>query len=162
MKVGLVSDTHGLLRPELFDLFDGVERILHAGDVGDEEILDDLAAIAPVTAVWGNVDGESVRRRTREQAELECDGVRVVLVHGHGVADPDELPGLFPDADVVVHGHTHVPRCERVGGLWLVNPGSAGPRRIDRPVTAAVAELRPDGVRVRHHDLLLLAGRGGR
>jgi hypothetical protein len=86
----------------------------------------------------------------------------VILVHGHGVPDPVELPGLFPDADVVVHGHTHLPRCERIGGLWLVNPGSAGPRRIDRPVTAAVAEFRPDRVRVRHYDLLLLAGRGPR
>jgi len=111
-RIGLISDTHGHLRSSVFTVFDGVDLILHAGDVEDSDILTDLMTIAPVTAVSGNVDGSEIRAAVPEEATLEVDGVLIALIHGHQV-HPDYrlLPGRFPDAAVIVHGHTHVPRC---------------------------------------------------
>ena len=146
VTVGVVSDTHGLLRPEVLRLFRGVDLILHAGDVGDPRILTDLAAIAPVRAVWGNVDGWDVRRETEEDVRAEVDGAIVAVVHGHRVADYDQLPDLYPDARVIVHGHSHVPKVDLRGdGRLVLNPGSAGPKRLGKPVTAALLRIRPDG-----------------
>lgn len=142
--MGVVSDTHGLLRPEVLRLFRGVDLILHAGDVGDPHILTDLAAVAPVRAVWGNVDGWEVRRETEEDVRAEVGGVSVAVEHGHRVSDHDELLDLHPDARVVIHGHTHLPRVERrADGRVLLNPGSAGPRRFRKPVTAALMRAGP-------------------
>ncbi|HEX2091675.1 MAG TPA: metallophosphoesterase family protein [Longimicrobiaceae bacterium] len=143
MRVGIISDTHGLLRPEVFTVFEGVEHVLHAGDVGPAELLTELEAIAPVTAVWGNTDGWEVRGRVREVARVELDGVRVVVVHGMQVGSPTpaKVAAAYPDADLVVFGHSHRPVVERVGAILAVNPGSAGPRRFRDPVTVAVAEL---------------------
>lgn len=140
--VGLVSDTHGRLRPELLDLFRGVDRILHAGDVGVPEILTRLEEVAPVIAVRGNVDPGSVRERTRESFVGEVAGLRIAVVHGHVTTDPAALVGRFTGADVIVHGHTHEPRVLRVEGALIVNPGSAGPRRPGKPVTAGLLEVR--------------------
>lgn len=143
MRVGIVSDTHGLLRPELFERLAGVEHILHAGDVGPAELLDELAAIAPVTAVWGNTDDWDVRNRVPEVARVELAGVSVVVVHGQqfGSPTPAKLASAHPDAGLVVFGHSHVAVIERVGATLAVNPGSAGPRRFSRPVTVALATL---------------------
>lgn len=151
MKVGLISDTHGLLRPEVFAAFDGVEHILHAGDVGAVEILTELRAIAPVTAVWGNTDGFDVRERLAETATLTLAGVHIAVVHGHqyGAPTPGALAGAFPAADLVVSGHSHRPVIERVGRTLAVNPGSAGPRRFSLPVTVAIAELENGASEVR-------------
>lgn len=140
--VGLVSDTHGRLRPELLDLFRGVDRILHAGDVGDPEILACLEEVAPLIAVRGNVDPGSVRQRTRESFVGEVAGLRIAVVHGHVTTDPAALADRFAGADVVVHGHTHEPRVLRRQGLVIVNPGSAGPRRPGKPVTAGLLGVR--------------------
>jgi putative phosphoesterase len=151
MRVGIVSDTHGLLRPELFEALDGVEHILHAGDIGSLDILAELEALAPVTAVWGNTDGWEVGHRVREVAEVELGGVGVVVIHGHqlGSPTPAALAARYPDAGLVVFGHTHQPLIERVGGVLAVNPGSAGPRRFRLPVSLALATMDEGSVEVR-------------
>lgn len=152
--LGVLSDTHGLLRPELFEVFEGVDRILHAGDVGDPDILVDLEALAPVHAVWGNVDGSEVRSRAREAVEVEVRGFSVAMSHGHRVAPAYErLLDRFPGADLVVHGHTHEPSLRRVGAVLLLDPGSAGHRRFRNPVTAALVEVGRDGPRVEFVEL---------
>lgn len=154
MRVGLISDTHGHLRPEVFDRLEGVEHILHAGDVGPPDVLADLRALAPVDAVWGNTDGWDVRDVTSERLVVELDGWQFAVVHGHRVADFDALTAQFPGADVILHGHSHVPRWDRVGEAWILNPGSAGPGGEGWPPSVAVAELSPAGVAVVHLDLL--------
>ncbi|HEV2147147.1 MAG TPA: metallophosphoesterase family protein [Longimicrobiaceae bacterium] len=145
MKVGIISDTHGLLRPEVFSVFEGVEHILHAGDVGPVDLLVELEAIAPVTAVWGNTDGWEVHGRVPEVARVELAGVRVTVVHGMQVGSPTpaKVAAAYPGADLVVFGHSHRAVVEQVGGVLAVNPGSAGPRRFRDPVTVALAELSP-------------------
>lgn len=135
-RLGLVSDTHGLLRPEVVVALAGVARVLHAGDVGDPAVLEGLARVAPVDAVRGNNDGGSSLPLERR---LRVEDVEVLLVHEAA----DAVPG---GARVVVHGHSHRPGIvERDGVLW-VNPGSAGPRRFRLPV--AVGFLVVDGARV--------------
>jgi len=129
--VGLISDTHGLLRPEVFEAFHGVELILHAGDVGGREILTQLRAIAPVHAVYGNTDrpGEA---GLVESIDLALGGLNVHVSHGHelGSPTPAKLRAAY-SADVIVYGHTHTPLIERLHGALVVNPGAAGPRRFD-------------------------------
>ena len=158
MKIGIISDTHGLLRPEVFDAFAGVEHVLHAGDVGSADILTELVALAPVTAVWGNTDGWDVRERVPEMARVTLGGVQVAVVHGHrlSAARPGPAAEAFADAGLVVFGHSHQPVIEQVGGVLAVNPGSAGPRRFRGPVTVAIAEIS-DG-RVTAHLVPLLRG----
>jgi uncharacterized protein len=149
VRVGIVSDTHGLLRPELFARLAGVDRILHAGDLGPAELLTELEAIAPVTAVWGNTDGWDLRARLPEVARLTLEGVSVAVAHGHrlGSPKPASVAALFPDAGLVVFGHTHQPLIRRVGEALVVNPGSAGPRRFSLPVTIALATVEGGSVR---------------
>lgn len=143
MKIGIISDTHGLLRAQVFDVFAGVEHILHAGDVGDADILTELEAIAPVTAVWGNVDGMDLRGRVPEVARLELGGVRIAMLHGMqlGSPTPEKAAAAHPDTGLVIFGHSHRPLVRQVGTVLAVNPGSAGPRRFKDPVTVALAEL---------------------
>lgn len=148
--VGVISDTHGLLRPGVFEAFQGVCHILHAGDVGDAAILEDLAALAPVTAVWGNMDGQDIRAVTQEEAILEVARTSIALIHGHQTADYGRLPARFPTASVIVHGHTHQPSERRIDGRLILNPGSAGPRRPGKPVTVALLRLDSGGTRARH------------
>lgn len=149
MKLALLSDTHGLLRPTLWPHLDGVDRILHAGDVGPVSILDELEAVAPVTAVWGNTDGFDVRARVPEVARIDLAGRSVVVLHGHrlGNPTPEALARLHPEADLIVFGHTHVPVIRTVGRGLAVNPGSCGPRRRDLAPTLVRAEFLPSGVR---------------
>lgn len=151
MKIGIISDTHGLLRAEVFEVFDGVEHILHAGDFGDVGILDELAAIAPVTGVWGNVDGWDVRGRVPEVARVELAGARVVVLHGlqFGSPTPEKAAAAYPDADLVVFGHSHRPVIRQVGSVLAVNPGSAGRQRFRDPVTVALAEIEDGRVTAR-------------
>jgi uncharacterized protein len=143
MKIGLISDTHDLLRAEVFEHFAGVEHILHAGDVGEPGILSELQAIAPVTAVWGNTDGWELRRALPEVARVTLEGVDVVVVHGQqwGSPTPENAAEAFPDAGLVVFGHSHQPIIERIGSVLAVNPGSAGPARFRTRPTLAVGEL---------------------
>ncbi|MEJ2312830.1 MAG: metallophosphoesterase family protein [Gemmatimonadales bacterium] len=148
--VGVISDTHGLLRPGVFKAFRGVSHILHAGDVGDPLILEDLATLAPVTAVWGNMDGSEIRAVTREEAVVELARTPIAVIHGHQLSDYGSLPARFPTARVIVHGHTHLPSLDRIDDALVLNPGSAGPRRAGKPVTVALLELDSDGAHARH------------
>jgi putative phosphoesterase len=129
--VGLVSDTHGLVRGTVHDALAGVELILHAGDVGGEEILDELRLIAPVRAVFGNTDPADLPG-LEEEILLTVGGVRVHVSHGHevGTPTPAKLAERY-DADVLVYGHTHRQLVTRIGGRLVINPGAAGPRRFN-------------------------------
>lgn len=137
--IGLIADTHGLLRPAVHDALAGVELILHAGDVGGDDILDELATIAPVEAVYGNNDPPGHPRLTN-RIERAFDGVRVLVTHGHelGRPRPEALLAHY-DADVVVYGHTHRQLVHGDAGRLVVNPGAAGPRRFD--LVPSVARL---------------------
>lgn len=129
--VGLISDTHGLVRSDVHDALAGVELILHAGDVGGQEILDELALIAPVRAVFGNTDPEDSHGLVQE-ISITIGGVRVHVSHGHEVGSPSpaKLAERY-DADVLVYGHTHRQLVTRIGGRLVINPGAAGPRRFN-------------------------------
>ncbi len=151
MIVGLISDAHGLLPPEVLKLFRQVDHILYAGDAVRPEVLSDLATLAPLDAVWGNVDGPDVRTRAKESVRVDLGGVRFAMAHGHLVSPRfDLLLDEFPDADVIVHGHSHRPRLDRVAGRWLVNPGAARSPRGGSPPSVALAEIRDGGVRFSH------------
>jgi len=130
IRVGLIADTHGLLRPDVHRAFAGVSRILHAGDVCGDEILDELETIAPVDAVRGNCD-EAWDSRLKERLDVEIGGVRIHVSHGDelGRPRPAQVAAAY-DADVCVYGHTHQQSIARVNGRLMVNPGSAGPRRF--------------------------------
>ncbi len=143
MRIGLISDTHGRLRNEVFALFEGVERILHAGDIGPLDLLTELEAVAPVTAVWGNTDRLDVRQHVSERVRLELAGRTLVLLHGHqlGSPRPESLREACPDADIIVYGHTHRPLVAEHGGALIVNPGSAGAARFGLAPSVALLVL---------------------
>jgi uncharacterized protein len=143
MRIGLISDTHGRLRASVFDAFAGVDLILHAGDVGPASILDELETIAPVRAVVGNTDGFALRGRAVEEVHLELEGYSVVVVHGHMLGSPNAhtLRGEYPDADIIVYGHTHRQRVDEVDGCLIINPGAAGPARFDLKPAVAVLTI---------------------
>jgi uncharacterized protein len=130
LRVGLISDTHGLLRPEALAALKGSDYLIHAGDIGDPAILEQLAELAPLTAVRGNNDAGPEWAAVPETAVLEAGGARILVIH-----DLNEL-ALDPQGyQAVVSGHSHQPRCERRGGVLYVNPGSAGPRRFSLPIS---------------------------
>jgi len=140
--IGLVSDTHGLIRNSLFEALAGVSQILHAGDVGGRAVLDALSAIAPVLAVYGNVD--PIDESLPESVEIEEGGLSIHVSHGHELGSPAPARLLARyTADVIVFGHTHRPLVQRDGHRLVVNPGAAGPRRFD--VEPSVAILRISG-----------------
>ena len=131
--VGLISDTHGLLRPGVYAALTGVELILHSGDVGGSDILDELRLIAPVRAVFGNTDPPGTPGLA-EEIVVAIDGLMVHVSHGHEVGSPTpaKLAARY-DADVVIFGHSHRPLVSRVGKQLFVNPGAAGPKRFSLP-----------------------------
>jgi uncharacterized protein len=138
LKIGLISDTHGLLRPEALRALRGSGHIIHAGDIGDRAILEALQEMAPVTAVRGNNDRDRWARAIRETAELELDGARIYVIHNLAeLAIDPAAAGLH----AVVSGHSHRPRIERKDGVLYVNPGSAGPRRFALPVGVAAITI---------------------
>jgi uncharacterized protein len=146
MRLGVISDTHGLLRPEVFEVFEDVDHILHGGDVGPVAILDELGTIAPVTAVYGNTDDWDVRSRLPQVARLELDGFTIVVTHGDqfGTPTPDKLQAAFPGAEIIVFGHTHRPVLTLVDVVVTVmNPGGAGARRFKLPPSVGILELEP-------------------
>ncbi|NUO37547.1 MAG: metallophosphoesterase family protein [Gemmatimonadaceae bacterium] len=128
--IGLISDTHGLVRPRVHEALAGVELILHAGDVGGDEVLDELALIAPVLAVYGNTDPPG-QPRLAESIERMVDGVSIHVSHGHEVGSPTPARLLARyAAQVIVYGHTHRQHVAHVDGRLVVNPGAAGARRF--------------------------------
>jgi uncharacterized protein len=140
--IGLISDTHGLVRPECFDALRDVELIFHAGDVGGREVLAILAKIAPVQAVFGNTDPPGDPSLSAHFAET-IDGVTIHVSHGNEVGSPTPQKLLDRyDADVLVFGHTHRPLVARAGRRLVVNPGAAGPRRFHYEPSVARLTLR--------------------
>ena len=147
--VGLISDTHGLLRPGVHEALAGVELILHAGDVGGDDVLLELEQIAPVRAVYGNTDPPGHPRLAGEIDET-IGGVRVHVSHGHelGAPTPDKLLARYV-ADVLVYGHTHKPLVVQASDRWVVNPGAAGPRRFNVVPSVARMTIRDRVVEVK-------------
>ena len=152
MKIGLISDTHGLLRPEALAALAGCDHILHAGDIGKPEILDALRQLAPLTVVRGNNDeGLDWAEALSETLQLELAGVGIHLTHQVSQV-PTDLP---PSIDVVVTGHSHKPLIERRDGrLWL-NPGSAGPRRFKLPIGVGLLHIEDGEARAELIELQL-------
>jgi putative phosphoesterase len=141
LRIGLISDTHGLLRPDVHRALAGVSRILHAGDVCGDDILDELELIAPVQAVHANCD-EAGDPRLPERLDLVIGGLRVHVSHGHELGRPGGATiAAAYDADVCVYGHTHRQLIERVGERLVINPGAAGPRRFDLAPSVAVLTI---------------------
>jgi uncharacterized protein len=146
MRLGVIADTHGLLRPEVFQAFAKVDHILHAGDVGPPDLLTELEALAPVTAVYGNTDGMELRSKLPQVAAMELDGFDIILTHGDqlGSPTPEKLNQAFPDAQIIVYGHTHKPVLTTVDVVVTVmNPGGAGHRRFGLAPSVGILELEP-------------------
>ena len=146
MRLGVISDTHGLLRSEVFDVFREVDHILHGGDVGKWDVLVELQVLAPVTAVYGNIDDLDIRSKLPQVAEIELDGFRVVVTHGDqlGSPTPAKLHEAFPGAEIIVYGHTHKPLLELVDKtVTVMNPGGAGAPRFGLPPSVGILELEP-------------------
>ena len=135
--IGLVSDTHGLLRPEVVSGLAGVEMILHMGDVEDPSILDALGRIAPVHAVRGNVDYGAWADRLPRATVVDAYGASLYLIHNIAALDIDPVAA---GVRMVLYGHSHQPDAEERNGIWYVNPGSIGPRRFDLPISYALLQ----------------------
>ncbi len=146
MRLGVISDTHGVLRPEVFEVFREVDHVLHGGDVGKWDVVVELQALAPVTAVYGNVDDHDIRSRLPQVAEIELDGFRIVVTHGDqlGSPTPAKLHAAFPTAEIIVYGHTHKPLLELVDKtVTVMNPGGAGVPRFGLLPSVGILELEP-------------------
>ncbi|RJR41542.1 MAG: metallophosphoesterase [Desulfobacteraceae bacterium] len=142
-RIGIISDTHGLLRPSVMDALCGVSMILHAGDVGSRPVLTELRRIAPLVAVRGNVDRGPWTRRLKMREYVEIAGTACYLLHD--IADLDLDPAAA-GIRLVVYGHSHRPRLFEKKGVMYLNPGSVGPRRFKLPISMAYLMLGDDGV----------------
>lgn len=138
MRIGVISDTHGLLRDEVREFLRNCDHIIHAGDVGDIDTLNELRAIGPMTAVYGNVDAGRWASSLPPDTHFTLGGRSFYLIHNIHYAEADLENGGF---DVVVYGHSHMPEIRRAGPVTYLNPGSAGPRRFGRPVSYARIEI---------------------
>lgn len=150
--IGVISDTHGLLRPEAVDYLAGSDLIIHAGDIGSPDVLVGLARIAPVTAIRGNIDKDPWGMGYPD-FEVSVVGKKTIYVI-HSLNDLD----LDPEAagfDVVVSGHSHIPKAEKRGGVLYLNPGSAGPRRFKLPIALAMLTVREDAIEAEIHEIEL-------
>jgi putative phosphoesterase len=151
-RVGLISDTHGLMRPEALTALAGVAHIVHAGDIGTPEILTQLRAIAPVTAVRGNNDKGAWARGIAEHEVVEIGGKSIYVLHDLKELDVDPTASGF---SVVVTGHSHKPLITTRDDVLYVNPGSAGPRRFKLPICVAMLEIAGDAVHAEIRELNL-------
>lgn len=144
MRIGIISDTHGLLRPEAVERLAGVHHIIHAGDIGRPEVISDLRKIAPTTAVRGNIDRDEWAAGYPLTALVKLGGRSFYVLHNLAELDIDPAAAGI---DVIVSGHSHRPRIETVDGVIYLNPGSAGPRRFSLPIALATLELSDDAIR---------------
>lgn len=138
MRIGVISDTHGLVRPEALAILDGCACIIHAGDIGKPEVLDALQALAPLEVIRGNVDSGEWASAIPERLDLEVGGLRIHVLHDLKTLDLDPVA---EQVDVVIAGHSHQPRIEEVGGVLYLNPGSAGRRRFSLPISLALLDI---------------------
>jgi putative phosphoesterase len=150
-KIGLISDTHGLLRPEALDALQGSELILHAGDVGKPEILDALRAIAPLVAIRGNVDAGSWASALPATEVVETDRALIYMLHDVNALDLDPVAAGF---QIVLSGHSHKPARGLRSGVLYINPGSAGPKRFSLPTSIAQLDLGANPWKVDFVDIL--------
>ncbi|MBB4381807.1 metallophosphoesterase family protein [Bradyrhizobium sp. SBR1B] len=148
-RIGIISDTHGLLRPQAERGLTGVDHIIHAGDIGRPEIVNALRRIAPVTAIRGNVDSGEWARNYPDTNLVRLAGKSIYVLHDLKTLKADISAGI----DVIVSGHSHVPKIDTVGGVLYLNPGSAGRRRFKLPITVATLEITHEGMRSEIHDL---------
>jgi len=148
-KIGIISDTHCLFRPEIRKLFDGVDHILHAGDIGRPPVLHELQAIAPVTAVLGNVDIPKWFPDCAKEVVVEAGNHRIIMLHN---IDDLNLDPKAADIDIVIFGHSHKPYAKCKKGVWYINPGSAGPHRFMTSATVATLTFEDD-ISIKHHTI---------
>src|SRR3978361_1766656 len=151
-RIGIISDTHGLLRPEAERRLTGVDHIVHAGDIGRPEIVDALRRIAPVTAIRGNVDSGEWAREYPDTELVRLAGKSIYVLHDLKTLQAD------PGVDVIISGHSHVPNVDTVGGVLYLNPGSAGRRRFKLPITRQDLQARRTRDARRPRDQLALYG----
>ena len=142
LRIGVVADTHGLLRPEIEELLAGVAHIVHAGDIGSPDVIAGLERIAPVIAIRGNVDTGDWADHYPETRMITLGGCRIYILHDIKTL---QLDPVASGVDVIVCGHSHRHRIETVRGVLILNPGSAGPRRFNLPITVATLDLTPGG-----------------
>jgi uncharacterized protein len=138
MRIGVISDTHGLLRPEALAALQGCERIIHAGDIGKPEVLERLRELAPLDVIRGNVDSGDWATAIPEALDLEIDGLRVYITHD---VKTMKIDPVAERVDVVIAGHSHQPKIEEVNGVLYLNPGSAGRRRFKLPISLALLDI---------------------
>jgi len=146
LRIGLISDTHGLLRPEALDFLAGSDHIVHGGDIGGPDILERLGALAPLTVVRGNNDTAVWARSIPETARLELGGVGLFVIHDLKALEVDPAAAGLR---VVIAGHSHKPSCTERGGVLYVNPGSAGRRRFSLPISAGELSIENGEVAVK-------------
>jgi putative phosphoesterase len=152
-SIGVISDTHGLLPRQIFTLFEGVDLIIHAGDIGRDDLLIDLGAIAPVRAVSGNVDGVPTRERPLT-LQLITPAGKIAVTHGHLAHapsyDPEKMLRHFAEfaPDILIYGHSHIPQLRQAGDAWILNPGSAGHPRFGRGPSIALITVPSPGAPV--------------
>ena len=149
-KIGIISDTHGLLRPEALFALSGSDLIIHAGDIGPREILDKLAQIAPVTAVRGNVDLDGWCSELKLSERIAVEGTSICVIHDIATLALDPVTAGI---GVVIYGHSHRPDITERAGVTYLNPGSAGPRRFSLPVSVATLDVTGNGIEARLHEL---------
>ena len=143
IQVGLISDTHSLLRPEAVEALRGSDYIIHAGDIGSPDVLNQPGQLALVTAIRGNIDKAEWASEYPDEEVLEVDGVFFYVIHNLHDIDLDPVAAEF---NVVVSGHSHKPKIEETNGVLYVNPGSAGPRRFSLPISVAKLKITKDGI----------------
>jgi len=146
MRLGVISDTHGIVPPKVFEIFEQVDHIIHAGDLGTIDVLAELEAVAPVTAVYGNVDGFDLRGRLPKVAHEELYGLLVTVTHGDQFGQPNAvvLRREFPEAEVLIYGHTHRARLKLVDKtVTVMNPGSPTQPRGGHLPSVGIMELEP-------------------
>jgi uncharacterized protein len=157
MKIGIISDTHGLLRPEAVELLRGSEHIIHAGDIGSPEIIPALEKIAPVTAIRGNVDTQPWARRFAETEVVELEGLHIYVTHDANALDLNPKAAGFA---AVISGHSHQPKQETKDGVLYFNPGSAGPRRFKLPISVGRMEIDGRNVSAEILEIRVAANQG--
>jgi hypothetical protein len=150
MRIGIISDTHGLLRPEAADRLADVHHIIHAGDIGSPEVITCLRRIAPTTAIRGNIDRDEWARNYPDTELVKLAGRSIYVLHNLKELNLDPV---VSGIDIVVSGHSHRPTIETIDGVLYLNPGSAGPRRFTLPIALATLELTDNGVQPRIHTL---------
>ena len=156
MIIGVISDTHGLLRPEAVELLRGSEHIIHAGDIGSANIIPALEKIAPVTAICGNVDTQPWARRYAETEVVELAGLHIYVIHDLNALDLNPNAAGFA---AVISGHSHQPKQQMKDGVLYFNPGSAGPRRFKLPISVGRLQILKNGIEAKILDLPLSASR---